>query len=231
MRWVSTDTTARTAINAIVFVDDPTPDVPTSSPDVTYSEAEPLTQKGSYSKLLPSFNAGLLVQRRDGAARGAAARVMARPSLNQLAPTRTDNTLDRTFAVFYDGNAELEPVFADQADLSLEWYFDEKSVLNAAVFWKNIEGFITYELQENQDIGVIGSVGGAPDAPHPLRREPADQRRQGQGARLRARRAALLRRTASASAPATRTPTPRRTSTACTWASSKASRSRRTPPR
>ena len=39
-----------------------------------------------------------------------AARVMARPSLNQLAPTRTDNTLDRTFAVFYDGNAELEPV-------------------------------------------------------------------------------------------------------------------------
>jgi iron complex outermembrane recepter protein len=91
--------------------------------------------------------------------------VMARPSLNQLAPTRTDNTLDRTFSVFYDGNADLEPVFADQADVSFEWYFDEKSVLNAAVFWKNIKGFITYELQENQDIGVIGSVGGAPDAP------------------------------------------------------------------
>jgi iron complex outermembrane recepter protein len=164
LRWVKTDTTARTAINDIVFVDDPTPNIPTSSPDVTYSEAEPLTQKGSYSKLLPSINAGWWFSDKM-VLRGAAARVMARPSLNQLAPTRTDNTLDRTFAVFYDGNADLEPVFADQADVSLEWYFDEKSVLNAAVFWKNIEGFITYELQENQDIGVVGTVGGAPEAP------------------------------------------------------------------
>ena len=90
---------------------------------------------------------------------------MSRPSLNQLAPTRTDNTLDRTFAVFYDGNAELEPVEADQADLSLEWYFDDKSVLSGAVFWKDIDGFITNELQENVDIGVIGNIGGAGDAP------------------------------------------------------------------
>ena len=69
---------------------------------------------------------------------------MARPSLNQLAPTRTDGTLDRTFEVFYDGNADLEPVEADQADLSIEWYFDDKSVLSGAVFWKDLDGFITY---------------------------------------------------------------------------------------
>ncbi len=97
--------------------------------------------------------------------RAAVAKVMARPSLNQLAPTRTDNTLDRTFAVFYDGNAELEPVEADQADLSVEWYFDDKSVLSGAVFWKDISGFITYELQENVDIGVIADIGGAGPAP------------------------------------------------------------------
>ena len=58
--------------------------------------------------------------------------------------------------MFYDGNADLEPVEADQADLSIEWYFDDKSVLSAAVFWKDLDGFITYELQENVDIGVIG---------------------------------------------------------------------------
>ncbi|MES1263673.1 MAG: TonB-dependent receptor, partial [Peristeroidobacter soli] len=164
VRWISTDTTARTAINEIVYVDDPTPEIPTSSPDVTYSDAQPLTQKGSYNKLLPSLNAGYWFND-ELVIRTGIARVMARPSLNQLAPTRTDNTLDRTFAVFYDGNADLEPVFADQADLSVEWYFDEKSVLNAAVFWKNIKNFITTQLQENIDIGVIGSVGGAPDAP------------------------------------------------------------------
>ena len=164
VRWITTDTTARTAIDSIVFVDDPTPEIPTSSPDVTYSPADPLTQKGSYSKFLPSVNAGYWL-RKDLLLRAAVARVMARPSLNQLAPTRTDNTLDRTFAVFYDGNADLEPVEADQADLSLEWYFDDKSVLSAAVFWKDIKDFITTELQENVDIGVIGNIGGAGDAP------------------------------------------------------------------
>ncbi len=164
IRWVDTDTTARTAIDSIVYVDDPTPGVPTSSPDVTYSPAVPLTQKGSYNKLLPSINVGYWLKP-DLLLRAAVARVMARPSLNQLAPTTYNGTLDRTFAVDYEGNADLKPVVADQADLSLEWYFDEKSVLNGAIFWKNIEDFITYELQENVDIGVIGNIGGAGDAP------------------------------------------------------------------
>jgi TonB-dependent receptor len=164
LRWIDTDTTARTAIDAIVRVDDPTPEIPTSSPDVTYSPAEPLTEKGNYSKVLPSLNVGWW-PRKDLLVRVAAAQVISRPSLNQLAPTRTDGTLDRTFEVFYDGNADLEPVEADQADLSVEWYFDEKSVISGAVFWKDLDGFITYELEENVDIGVVADIGGAGDAP------------------------------------------------------------------
>lgn len=164
LRYVDTETTARTAVDAIVRVDDPTPDVPTSSPDVTYSPAEPFMEKGSYSKLLPSVNAGWWI-RENLLMRAAVAQVISRPSLNQLAPTRTDGTLDRTFEVFYDGNADLEPVEADQADLSVEWYFDQKSVLSAAAFWKDLDGFITYQLEENVDIGVIGNIGNAGDAP------------------------------------------------------------------
>ena len=38
-------------------------------------------------------------------------------------------------------------------------------MLNAALFWKDITNFITYELEENVDIGVIGNIGGAGDAP------------------------------------------------------------------
>jgi iron complex outermembrane recepter protein len=164
VRWIDTDTTARTAIDSIIRVDDPTPGVPTSSPDVTYSPAEPFTEKGNYSKLLPSLNVGFW-PRKDLLIRAALAQVISRPSLNQLAPTRVDFTLDRTYEVFYDGNADLEPVEADQADLSLEWYFDDKSVLSAAAFWKDLDGFITYELQENVDIGVVANIGGAGDAP------------------------------------------------------------------
>jgi TonB-dependent receptor len=164
VRWIKTDTTAKTAIDSIVFVDDPTPEIPTSSPDVTYSPAEPLEQKGSYDKFLPALNVGYWL-RDDLLVRAAIAKTMARPSLNQLAPTRVDNTLDRTYAVFYDGNADLQPVEANQADLSVEWYFADKSVLSGAAFWKDISGFITTELQENVDIGVIGNIGGAGDAP------------------------------------------------------------------
>jgi TonB-dependent receptor len=164
VRWIDTETTARTAVDAILFVDDPTPNVPTSSPDVTYSPAEPFTEKGSYSKFLPSLNVGFW-PREDLLVRAAFAKAISRPSLNQLAPTRVDGTLDRTFEVFYDGNADLEPVEADQADLSLEWYFDDKSVVSAAVFWKDLDGFITYQVEENVDIGVVGTIGGAPVAP------------------------------------------------------------------
>jgi TonB-dependent receptor len=164
VRFVNTDTTARTAIDSIVRVDDPTPNIPTSSPDVTYSPATPLTEKGSYSKVLPSLNLGWW-PRKDLLVRAAVAKAISRPSLNQLAPTRTDNTLDRTYEVFYDGNADLEPVEANQADLSVEWYFDDKSVASAAVFYKDLDGFITYQLEENVDIGVVASIGGAPDAP------------------------------------------------------------------
>lgn len=164
LRWVTTDTRANTAVNNILFVDDPTPEIPTSSPDVTYSEPQPITQKGSYNKLLPSANVGYWATEKL-LFRAAAAKVMARPSLNQLAPTRTDNTLDRTYAVIYDGNANLKPVEANQADFSVEWYFDQKSVVSGAVFWKDIKNFITTQLLENQDIGVVGNVGGAGNAP------------------------------------------------------------------
>jgi TonB-dependent receptor len=164
LRYVNTDTTARTAIDSIVRVDDPTPDVPTSSPDVTYSPAVPLKENGSYSKVLPSLNIGWW-PRKDILVRAAVAQVISRPSLNQLAPTRTDNTLDRTYAVFYDGNADLNPVEANQADLSVEWYFDDKSVLSGAVFWKDLDGFITTAVEENVDIGVVANIGGAGDAP------------------------------------------------------------------
>ena len=158
LRWVRTNTTAKTAIDRIVSFVDPTPEIPTSSPDITYSVAEPFQQSGSYSKLLPSLNVGYWLTDKQ-LLRVGLSKVMARPSLNQLAPTRTDNTLDRTFLVTYDGNADLKPIEANQADLSYEWYFNDKSILNAAVFYKDIKNFVTTRLDENVDIGVTALIG------------------------------------------------------------------------
>ena len=123
------------------------------------------TEKGSYSKLLPSLNVGWW-PRKDILVRAAVAQRHVASSLNQLAPTRTDGTLDRTFEVSYDGNADLEPVEANQADLSRRVVLRRQvRAERCAVFWKDLDGFITTELEENVDIGVVADIGGAGDAP------------------------------------------------------------------
>jgi iron complex outermembrane recepter protein len=155
LRVVHTKTTSKSAVNRIVAIDDPTPDDPTSSPTVTYSEAEPVTQTGSYTKVLPSLNFGYSI-RPDLLARFGLAKVMARPSLDQLAPTAVDYTLDRTYLIEIAGDAGLKPVEATQGDLSLEWYYNRRSMLTGAVYWKDIKNFVTTRLDENVDIGVAG---------------------------------------------------------------------------
>lgn len=155
LRWVRTRTVSRSAVNRILAIDDPTPGDATSSPKVTYSDPQPVEGTGSYGKLLPSLNLGYSLQR-NVIARFAAAKVMSRPSLDQLAPTRTDHTPDRVYQIDIRGDAQLKPVEAQQADLSIEWYYDPRSLMSAALFWKDVKNFVTYRLDENVDIGVPG---------------------------------------------------------------------------
>jgi len=154
-RLVRTKTTSKSAIDQIVSIDDPTPDIPTSSPKIVYSPAVPVSEDGSYTKLLPSANLSWWA-RDDFVVRGAIAKVMARPSLDKLAPTRTDNTLDRSYIINVVGDPKLKPTEAVQQDLSAEWYYRPKSAITAAIFAKQIKNFVTYQTDEHVDIGVPG---------------------------------------------------------------------------
>ncbi len=154
-RLVHTATTSKSAINRIVSIVDPTPTVATSSPTVSYSPASPVSEDGSYTKLLPSANVTYMVEP-NLAVRAAIAKVMARPSLDKLAPTQTDNTLTRRYEISVTGDPKLKPTEAVQQDLSVEWYFHPKSMLSAAVFAKQVKNFITYQTDANVDIGVPG---------------------------------------------------------------------------
>jgi iron complex outermembrane receptor protein len=154
-RVVRTKTNSRSAIDRIVSIYDPTPDIPTSSPKITYSEAEPVAEDGKYTKFLPSANFSWWA-RQDFVVRAAAAKVMARPSLDKLAPTRTDNTLDRSYLLNIVGDPKLKPTEAVQQDLSVEWYYRPKSAITAAVFAKQIKNFVTYQTDERVDIDVPG---------------------------------------------------------------------------
>ncbi len=110
-----------------------------------YAEQGPLTaisEGNSYSNLLPSFNFGYEF---DGGLilRLSAAEVMSRASMNQLS-TAVDNQYLTwgEWTTLYVGNPTLEPVEAKQADIALEWYYSDDSAVTAAVFHKDIEGFI-----------------------------------------------------------------------------------------
>jgi iron complex outermembrane receptor protein len=92
----------------------------------------------SYDNVLPSLNLRYEL-RGDLVARFAAARVMSRPDLNVISPTTSVSANVKTIS---SGNPNVDPYLADQFDISLEWYFNNESMLSAAFFYKNVENFI-----------------------------------------------------------------------------------------
>jgi len=98
-----------------------------------------VTANNDYDDVLPSFN--LAIEPRDDLVlRFGAAKVMSRPSLGNLTPG--GSVSPTTLTVKY-GNPLLDPFRATNYDLSVEWYFQNEGLLAAAVFYKDIDSFIT----------------------------------------------------------------------------------------
>lgn len=55
------------------------------------------------------------------------------------------------------GNPELKPLTSDNYDLSLEYYFSEAGYMSAAVFYRDLEGFINWYTRfvEDENYGTI----------------------------------------------------------------------------
>ncbi|MGH8195388.1 MAG: TonB-dependent receptor, partial [Woeseiaceae bacterium] len=163
VRYIETDATSRYSYDEIESITIVDPNVPNPQWIVTRSGSTAQQAKGSYQKLLPSANLGIYLLD-DLLLRLSAAQTLSRPTLNQLAPLTTDNAISGLFTMNVSGDPGIEPVFADQLDASLEWYFDDDSLLSAAVFWKSLEGFITTQTTtENiagQDFQVTRPING-----------------------------------------------------------------------
>ncbi|MGB3838845.1 MAG: TonB-dependent receptor [Rhodanobacter sp.] len=152
VRLVQTDTRAQAWDAKILSITENGPFNYTAQ----YDAPTPVVQDAHYSYLLPSANFTWhftdQLQLRAGAAK-----TMARPAVNQLAPTNTTESVSwGEFTQVYGGNADLKPYSAAQGDLSLEWYFAEHSVASLAVFYKRITNQITTSWETGQDIGVPG---------------------------------------------------------------------------
>ncbi len=106
-----------------------------------YLNGEKITGENDYSDFLPSINATYNYSE-DTLFRFAAAKVMRRADFNQLSPAFDVNN-DMTGAT--QGSIDLEPYRATQYDLSVEHYFGEGNVLSFAVFYKDVESFLSNE--------------------------------------------------------------------------------------
>ncbi|WP_338763216.1 TonB-dependent receptor [Massilia sp. METH4] len=121
-----------------------------------YADPTAVRQEASYTFGLPSANFTYAItdtlQLRLGAAK-----TMARPSVDKLAPSSTTASISwGDFTQIFGGNAELKPYSARQADISLEWYYAKDSALTFAVYQKNIKNQITTLWLTGQDIGAPG---------------------------------------------------------------------------
>ncbi len=97
--------------------------------------------------------------------RGNIARQMARPTLASLTPGGTFNPFNQTLSF---GNPQLDPFRANSFDLGVEWYFAPEALLSVAVFYKDIETFVTRETASVpfSDLGLPESLlQGSPSGP------------------------------------------------------------------
>lgn len=120
----------------------------------TVTSYDYVTANNDYDDVLPSFNLAF-EPREDMVIRLGAAKVMSRPTLGDLTPGGSVAPTTRT--VKY-GNPLLDPFRATNYDLSVEWYFQNEGLLAAAVFYKDIDSFITSRTES-----IVWSDLGLPD--------------------------------------------------------------------
>lgn len=111
--------------------------------------SEPVSKSGNYTDLLPSINFTLELND-DLVLRAAASETLMRPALTDIAYKRTVSLSEFKYR---DGNPDLQPTYADQWEVGLEWYLEEGGLLAVSYFEKEIEGVVRESLT-----GVVEGV-------------------------------------------------------------------------
>lgn len=104
----------------------------------------PVSYDDSYNNILPSLNFKLNLTD-ELLVRFSAAQVLSRPSLYYLRSWAAPNftVREQGLPTLAMGNPGVKPEEANQADLTLEWYYGESSALSGGVFVKDIKSFVT----------------------------------------------------------------------------------------
>jgi len=148
LRYVETETTSSGIEQPIDFIDQSPTNI--YAHIVVYGEGTPIAIENDYNELLPSVNLQLEMDN-DLVVRFSYAEVMARAEIDKLS-TQVDTSPATygLYAINKIGNPSLTPVTAKQSDISVEWYYKEGSSITAAIFQKDIVGFV----QDGQDVFI-----------------------------------------------------------------------------
>ncbi|WP_165799532.1 TonB-dependent receptor [Sphingomonas oleivorans] len=101
----------------------------------------PISKSKTYSAFLPSLTARYNLTD-ELVLRAAYSRTLTRPNLADLAPSETVAGIDAGGGTGTRGNPDLDPYFADNLDVGLEWYFAPEGLIAGNAFYKDIKGFI-----------------------------------------------------------------------------------------
>lgn len=107
-----------------------------------YGDFLPVTEKRSYTDILPSVNLSLDLSDKL-VLRAAAARTLTRPDFTDIAPRVSLNPGALTGS---GGSADVEPYRANQFDLSLEYYAPNNALFAIALYYKDVQNFVTDEI-------------------------------------------------------------------------------------
>ena len=119
----------------------------------------PAIEGVNYTDYLPSLNLNFRIDD-NSLIRVAAAKVMSRAPINRLASDASITFNDEGKMFFSSNNSPfLRPFYANQYDLSYEYYFEDSSgAVSAALFYKDIKSFIQNITIPNFDFAANGFV-------------------------------------------------------------------------
>ncbi len=100
---------------------------------------EPLTVDTDENHILPSMNVKFDLSD-ELIFRFAASTTMGRPSFMAMSPSTTSLNYDELTGKA--GNPYLKAFTSDNADVTLEWYFNDTSYVSGSLFYKKIDGFL-----------------------------------------------------------------------------------------
>ncbi|WNO52388.1 TonB-dependent receptor [Stakelama saccharophila] len=123
---------------------------------IEVSDVVPIDFDGHYTDVLPSMNVRLDLTD-NLLLRFAASKVMTRPTLDDLSPAQSIQTNPGNETI-RRGNPDLLPFRAKQAEIGLEWYFQQLGVLSATAFYKDIDSFVSLQTTPQQVDQVIFQV-------------------------------------------------------------------------